>query len=71
MNYSTGKGHEKRYASGKKKTALVDGALEQSMAKSLLATLDVDKRRDVEGLVNQAEHVKIGQKIHGYQKEFK
>ncbi|QNI60979.1 hypothetical protein SynTAK9802_00683 [Synechococcus sp. TAK9802] len=54
MNYSTGKGYEKRYVSGKKKTALVDWVLEQSMAKSLLATLDADKRSEVEDLVRES-----------------
>ena len=54
MNYSTGKGYEKRYVSGKKKTALVDWVLEQSMAKSLLATLDADKKSEVEDLVRES-----------------
>jgi hypothetical protein len=54
MNYSTGKGYEKRYVSGKKKTALVDWVLEQSMAQSLLATLDADKRSEVEDLVRES-----------------
>ena len=53
MNYSTGKGYEKRYVSGKKKTALVDWVLEQSMAKSLMSTLDADKRSEVEDLVRE------------------
>ena len=54
MNYSTGKGYEKRYVSGKKKTALVDWVLEQSMAKSLMSTLDADKRSEVEDLVRES-----------------
>ena len=54
MNYSTGKGYEKRYVSGRKKTALVDWVLEQSMAQSLLSTLDADKRSEVEDLVRES-----------------
>lgn len=54
MNYSTGKGYEKRFVSGKKKNALADWVLKQSKAESLLSSLDADKHSEIEELVRES-----------------
>ena len=54
MNYSTGKGYEKRFVSGKKKNVLVDWVLEQSKVESLLGSLDTEKHSEVEDLVRES-----------------
>jgi len=54
MNYSTGKGYEKRFVSGKKKNVLVDWVLEQSKVESLLGSLDTENHSEVEDLVRES-----------------
>ena len=53
-NYSTGKGYEKRFVSGKKKNFLIDWVLEQSNVQSMLDSLDTDKHSEVEDLVRES-----------------
>ena len=53
-NYSTGKGYEKRFVSGKKKNVLIDWVLEQSNVQSMLDSLDTDKHSEVEDLVRES-----------------
>ena len=51
MNYSTGKGYEKRFVSGKKKRALVRWVMSRPRAESLLQTLPPESKLEVDDIL--------------------
>ena len=62
MNYSTGKGYEKRYVSGKKKRALIKWVLKQPKVVSLLLTQTPNGRNEVDDLLEDyIEDMKVTQ----------
>ena len=51
MNYVTGKVYEKRFVSGKKKTALVRWVMSRTRAESLLQTLPPESKLEVDDIL--------------------
>ena len=51
MNYSTGRGYEKRFVSGKKKRALVRWVMSRPRAESLLQTLPPESKLEVDDIL--------------------